>query len=213
MLDPHLQDGKKILKWKHRTCLAQFVGFLPEHSTLVANVGHLKTNHVSPQFHLIHNDNFKTILNDTPLDYPLSNKHHLDILIRLVKFTQRLNAQKTVLLFTRHLLLIISVWMKVNAVRSALKLQKNVLWHVTVGVLRLSNLCCLYLLASPLIFLVILQLVLLFRTTMNPLFLPMRARLPLIRTIPLSLLTLVVAVSAPGRMRELLLVVRAKAKG
>ena len=103
--------------------------------------------------------------------------------------------------------------MKVNVVRSALKLQKKVLRHVTIGVLKLRNLCCLYQLASPLTFLVILQLVLLFWTMTIPCLLPMRARLSLIATIPPSLLTLVLIVTAPGRMRELLLVVRAEAKG
>jgi hypothetical protein len=40
VLDPCLQDGKKIPKWNRRARLAQFVGFSPEHSTLVANVRH-----------------------------------------------------------------------------------------------------------------------------------------------------------------------------
>jgi hypothetical protein len=79
VLDPRLQDGKKIPKWNRRARLAQFVGFSPEHSTLVANVRHLQTNHVSPQFHLIHDDNFETILNDTPLDHPLSDERLLDL--------------------------------------------------------------------------------------------------------------------------------------
>ena len=38
VLDPRLQDGKKIPKRNHCARLAQFVGFLPEHSTLIANV-------------------------------------------------------------------------------------------------------------------------------------------------------------------------------
>ncbi len=79
LFDPRLQDGKKIPKWNHRARLAQFVGFSPEHLTLVANVRHLQTNHGSPQFHLIHDDNFETILNDTPLDHPLSDERLLDI--------------------------------------------------------------------------------------------------------------------------------------
>ena len=132
----------------------------------------------------------------------------LIFLIRLVKFTQRLNAQKTALLLTRHLLLMTSSWMKVNAMRSALKLQSNVLRQETIGILKLSNLRCIYLLVSPLTFLVILLLVM----TAISCLLPMRARLPLITTIPPLLLTLVVVVSTPGRMRELLLVVHTKAK-
>ena len=79
ILDPRLQDGKKIPKWNCHARLAQFVGFSPEHSTLVANVRHLQTNYVSPQFHLIHDDNFETILNDTPLDHPLSDERLLDM--------------------------------------------------------------------------------------------------------------------------------------
>jgi hypothetical protein len=79
VLDPCLQDGKKIPKWNRQARLARFVGFSPEHSSLVANVRHLQTNHISPQFHLIHNGNFKTILNDSPLDHPMSDKRLLDI--------------------------------------------------------------------------------------------------------------------------------------
>jgi len=79
VLDPCLQDGKKIPKWNCRARLAQFVGFSLAHSTLVANVRHLQTNYVSPQFHLIHDDNFETILNNTPGDHPLSDERLLDI--------------------------------------------------------------------------------------------------------------------------------------
>jgi hypothetical protein len=45
----------------------------------VANVCHLQTNYISPQFNLIHDDNFETILNDTLLDHPLPDDHLLDI--------------------------------------------------------------------------------------------------------------------------------------
>jgi len=79
VLDPCLQDGKKIPKSNRCARLAQFVGFSLKHSTLVANIRHLQTNYISPQFHLIHNDNFETILNDTPLDHPLSDEPLLDI--------------------------------------------------------------------------------------------------------------------------------------
>jgi hypothetical protein len=39
----------------------------------VALVRHLQTNHVSPQFHIIHDDNFETILNDSPMDHDLAD--------------------------------------------------------------------------------------------------------------------------------------------
>jgi hypothetical protein len=38
VLDPKLQDGKKIPKWNRRSRLGQFLGFSDEHSSLVANV-------------------------------------------------------------------------------------------------------------------------------------------------------------------------------
>ena len=79
VLDSRLQDGKKIPKWNRRARLAQFDGFSPEHLTLVANVRHLQTNYVSPQFHLIQDDNFETILNDNPLEHSLSDELLLDI--------------------------------------------------------------------------------------------------------------------------------------
>ena len=73
VLDPRLQDGKKIPKWNKRSRRAQFLGFSTEHSSSVALVRHLQTNHVSPQFHIIHDDNFETILNDSPMDHELAD--------------------------------------------------------------------------------------------------------------------------------------------
>ena len=61
VLDPKLQDGKKIPKWNRRSRLGQFLGFSEEHSTLVAQVRHLKTGHVSPQFHCVFDDLFTTV--------------------------------------------------------------------------------------------------------------------------------------------------------
>jgi hypothetical protein len=73
VLDPRLQDGKKIPKWNKRSRQAQFLGFSPEHSSSVALVCHLQTNHVSPQFHIIHDNNFETILNDEPMNHDLTD--------------------------------------------------------------------------------------------------------------------------------------------
>jgi hypothetical protein len=41
--------------------MGQFVGFSDEHSSLVANVRHLTTNFISPQFHLVFDDLFETV--------------------------------------------------------------------------------------------------------------------------------------------------------
>ena len=186
---------------------------MPEHSTLVANVGHLKTNHVSPQFHLIHNDNFKTILNDTPLDHPLSDERLLDIFDTSREVDSEIErVEDGAIVYTLPPL--DDIWLdESDRHEKRLEVAKEHAQARDHWLLRLSNLHCLYLLASPLTFLIILLLVLLFWMKTIPCLLPMRARLPLITTLPPSLLMLVVVVSAPGQMRELLLVVRAKAKG
>lgn len=68
VLDPKLQDGKKIPKWSRRARQGQFVGFSDEHSSLVANVRHLSTGYVSPQFHIVFDDHFHTVYGDPERD-------------------------------------------------------------------------------------------------------------------------------------------------
>jgi hypothetical protein len=41
--------------------MGQFVGFSDKHSSLVANVRHLSTNFISPQFHVVFHDLFETV--------------------------------------------------------------------------------------------------------------------------------------------------------
>ena len=67
VLDPTLQDGKKIPKWNKRSRLGQFLGFSDEHSSLVGRVCHLGTNFVSPQYHVVYDDKFETIHNGTTI--------------------------------------------------------------------------------------------------------------------------------------------------
>jgi hypothetical protein len=64
VLDPKLQDGKKIPKWNRRARMGQFLGFSEEHSSLVANVRHLRTGHVSQQYHVVFDDHFHTVHSD-----------------------------------------------------------------------------------------------------------------------------------------------------
>ena len=61
MLDLALQDGKNIPKFNRRRQLGQFVGFSPTHSSLVALVRNLTTGFVSPQYHVVFDDNFYTV--------------------------------------------------------------------------------------------------------------------------------------------------------
>ncbi len=47
------------MEWRAR--LGQFVGFSDEHSSLVANVWHLTSGYISPQFHVVFDDLFETV--------------------------------------------------------------------------------------------------------------------------------------------------------
>ena len=61
VLEPKLQDGKKIPKWAPRARLGMFLGFSPSHSSLVPLVLNLCTGKVSPQYHVIFDDKFETV--------------------------------------------------------------------------------------------------------------------------------------------------------
>ena len=68
VLDPRLQDGKKIPKWKPRSRQGQFLGFSSEHSSLVAWVRNLTTNRISPQFHVVFDERFQTVTSEMMID-------------------------------------------------------------------------------------------------------------------------------------------------
>jgi hypothetical protein len=61
VLDPRLQDGKKIPKWEPRARRGQFLGFSAAHSTSVGLIRNINSNHVSPQFHFIADPRFETV--------------------------------------------------------------------------------------------------------------------------------------------------------
>ena len=61
VLDPKLQDGKKIPKWNPRTRRGLFLGVSPEHSSSVGRILNLRTGHMSPQFHTVFDDRFTTV--------------------------------------------------------------------------------------------------------------------------------------------------------
>eukprot|EP00804_Cyclotella_cryptica_P027568 CCRYP_007519-RC/>CCRYP_007519-RC protein AED:0.41 eAED:0.03 QI:0/-1/0/1/-1/1/1/0/395 len=72
VLDPHLQDGKKIPKWECRARQGIFVGFSPHHSTSVPLILNPRTQHISPQFHVIFDDAFTTVpslINESERDH------------------------------------------------------------------------------------------------------------------------------------------------
>lgn len=63
VLDPKLQDGKKIPKWDARARRGMYLGTSPTHSSLVSRVLNLQTGHVSPQYHVVIDDLFTTVPN------------------------------------------------------------------------------------------------------------------------------------------------------
>jgi len=61
VLEPTLQDGRKLPKWQPRSRRGQFVGWSPLHSSKVALVRNLVTGRISPQFHVVFDDWFETV--------------------------------------------------------------------------------------------------------------------------------------------------------
>ncbi|KAG7339612.1 reverse transcriptase RNA-dependent DNA polymerase [Nitzschia inconspicua] len=61
VLESDLQDGKKINKWDGRARLGVNLGPSPVHATNVSLVLNLETGHVSPQYHIVHDDTFETL--------------------------------------------------------------------------------------------------------------------------------------------------------
>ena len=61
VLEPELQDGKRIPKWFPRARLGMFLGFSLVHSSLVPLVLNVKTGRISPQYHVVFDDRFSTV--------------------------------------------------------------------------------------------------------------------------------------------------------
>lgn len=64
VLDPKLQDGKKLPKWKRRSRRGIYLGVSRLHSTTVHLVLNPDTGHVSPQYHVVFDDTFATVFSD-----------------------------------------------------------------------------------------------------------------------------------------------------
>jgi len=61
VLDPKLQDAKKLPKWQKRSWKGIFVGFSPDHSSTVVLVLNPQTGHISPQYHVVFDERFSTV--------------------------------------------------------------------------------------------------------------------------------------------------------
>ena len=63
VLDPKLQDGKKLPKWQARARRGQFLGISPDHSSTIGRILNLRSGFISPQYHVIYDDLFATVPN------------------------------------------------------------------------------------------------------------------------------------------------------
>ena len=61
VLDSKLQTGSMLAKWEPRSRLGVYLGHSPCHAGSVALVLNPRTLHVSPQFHVVFDDNFSTV--------------------------------------------------------------------------------------------------------------------------------------------------------
>ena len=61
VLDPALQDGKKLPKWTKKSRLAMYLGQSPVHSPTIGRILDLRTGHVSPQYHVVYDELFNSV--------------------------------------------------------------------------------------------------------------------------------------------------------
>jgi hypothetical protein len=68
VLDPKLQDGKKLPRWSPRSRLGQFLGRSKKHAGSVGLIKNLITGKISPQYHVVYDNHFTTIDSETNVD-------------------------------------------------------------------------------------------------------------------------------------------------
>ena len=79
VLDPKLQDGKKLPKWSTRSRRGQFLGISDNHSRHIGTIRNLTTGYVSPQFHVVYDELFGTVFaRDGPFDPDVWNNLFLN---------------------------------------------------------------------------------------------------------------------------------------
>jgi hypothetical protein len=68
VLDPKLQDAKKIPKWNMRSRRGVYLGISKHHSSTVHLVPNPSTGDVSPQYHVLFDDHFSTVFSNGIFD-------------------------------------------------------------------------------------------------------------------------------------------------
>ena len=79
VLHPTLQQGKKLPRWQPRSRRGVFVGFSPKHSSDVPLVLNLQTGSISPQYHVVFDDTFSTVISIDEDENPPSFWNDIDL--------------------------------------------------------------------------------------------------------------------------------------
>jgi hypothetical protein len=61
VLDPRVQDGKKLPRWQPKSRRGQFLGRSKKHASTIGQICNLSTGSVSTQFHVVYDDWFSTL--------------------------------------------------------------------------------------------------------------------------------------------------------
>ena len=73
VLDPVLQDGRKLPRWQPKSHRGQFLGMSKHHASTIGLIQNIRTGSISPQFHLVYDDNFTTIGTNVNHENPPEN--------------------------------------------------------------------------------------------------------------------------------------------
>ena len=82
VLDPKLQDGKKLPKWHPRSRQGKFLGYSSQHASNVGLILNPVTKRISPQFHVLFDDFFTTVRSVDDTHDPVLDEVNWDQLIR-----------------------------------------------------------------------------------------------------------------------------------
>ena len=63
VLNPVVQDGKKLPRWRPKSRRGQFLGRSPKHASNIGLIQNINTGFVSAQFCVVYGDFYTTILN------------------------------------------------------------------------------------------------------------------------------------------------------
>jgi hypothetical protein len=68
VLDPRIQDGKKLPRWEPCSKLGQFMGRSHEHASDVGLIRNVNTGKISSQFHVVFDEQFTTLPVNNTID-------------------------------------------------------------------------------------------------------------------------------------------------